>query len=125
MKKKLQTFLIAASVMLLSQNESKAQITLLQDYANNTSAAIGTFQNINYREGGFSALYPIAGTNGKEFWTCSDRGVNVDAANANPVACHPTYERPPRRSRGRGARYWQDSGHGQRPGLRSYQRAGQ
>jgi hypothetical protein len=93
MKKKLQTFLIAVSVMLLSQNESKAQITLLQDYANNNSAAIGTFQNINYREGGFSALYPIAGTNGKEFWTCSDRGVNVDAANANPVACRPTYDK--------------------------------
>lgn len=93
MKQKLQTLLIVLSVMLLSQNESKAQITLLQDYANNNSAAIGTFQNINYREGGFSALYPIAGTNGKEFWTCSDRGVNIDAANANPAACRPTYDK--------------------------------
>lgn len=93
MKQKLQTLLIVLSVMLLSQNESKAQITLLQDYANNNSAAIGTFQNINYREGGFSALYPIAGTNGKEFWTCSDRGVNIDAANANPATCRPTYDK--------------------------------
>ena len=93
MKQKLHTLLIAISVMLLSQNESKAQITLLQDYANNSSATIGTFQNINYREGGFSALYPIAGTNGKEFWTCSDRGVNIDAANANLPACRPTYDK--------------------------------
>jgi hypothetical protein len=72
---------------------SKAQITLLQDYKNYTSPAIGTFQGINFREGGFSGLYPIAGTNGKEFWTLSDRGVNIDDANANPVGCAPTYDK--------------------------------
>ena len=73
--------------------ETKAQISLLQDYQNNRSATIGTFQGINFREGGFSGLYPIPNTNGKEFWTCSDRGVNVDAANANPAACRPTYDK--------------------------------
>jgi hypothetical protein len=71
----------------------QAQITLLQDYQNNHSAAIGTFQGINFREAGFSGLYAIPGTNGKEFWTLSDRGVNVDAANANPNGCHPTYDK--------------------------------
>ena len=71
----------------------QAQITLLQDYQNNHSAAIGTFQGINFREAGFSGLYAIPGTNGKEFWTLSDRGVNVDAANANPAACRPTYDK--------------------------------
>jgi len=73
---------------------------LLQDYKNNSSAPIGTFQGINFREAGFSGLYPISGTNGKEFWTISDRGVNVDAANANltatpigTVGCKPTYDK--------------------------------
>jgi len=71
----------------------RAQITLLQDYQNNHSAAIGTFQGIDFREAGFSGLYAIPGTDGKEFWTLSDRGVNVDAANANPAACRPTYDK--------------------------------
>lgn len=93
MKKQLRALLILASTMLLSPTESKAQVSLLQDYVNTNSAPIGTFQGINYKEGGFSALYPIAGTNGKEFWTCSDRGVNIDAANANPAECHPTYDK--------------------------------
>src|SRR5580765_7469050 len=58
------------------------QISKLQDYQNFNSAPIGTFQGINFREGGFSGLFPIPNTYGKEFWTISDRGVNVDAANA-------------------------------------------
>jgi hypothetical protein len=73
--------------------EGRSQITLLQDYVNNNSAVIGTFQNISFREGGFSSLYPIANTNGKEFWTISDRGVNVDCASANPAGCTPTYDK--------------------------------
>jgi len=74
-------------------NTTYAQVIKLQDYHNNNSAAIGIFQGINFREGGFSGLYPIPGTNGKEFWTISDRGVNIDAANANPSACRPTYDK--------------------------------
>lgn len=70
-----------------------AQITKLHDYQNFRSAPIGTFQGINFREGGFSGLFPVPNTNGKEFWTISDRGVNVDAANANPAACRPTYDK--------------------------------
>jgi hypothetical protein len=70
-----------------------AQITLQQDFVNKTSAAIGTYQGINFREGGFSGLYPIQGTNGKEFWVISDRGVNIDGANANTSACRPTYDK--------------------------------
>jgi len=92
MKKEIQLLLLSI-LLLFPLAKSKAQIALLQDYKNNTSAPIGTFQGINFREAGFSALYPIAGTNGKEFWTCSDRGVNVDAANANPAACRPTYDK--------------------------------
>ena len=38
-------------------------------------------------------MYSIPNTNGKEFWTLSDRGVNVDAANANTDACRPTYDK--------------------------------
>ena len=78
---------------LFAATQSQAQITLLQDYQNYNSAAIGTFQGINFREAGFSTLYPIAGTDGKEFWTCSDRGVNVDCASANPSGCTPTYDK--------------------------------
>ncbi len=78
---------------LFAATQSQAQITLLQDYQNYTSAPIGTFQGINFREAGFSTLYPIAGTDGKEFWTCSDRGVNVDCASANPSGCTPTYDK--------------------------------
>ncbi len=70
-----------------------AQITQLQDYKNNYSAPVGTYQGIQFREAGLSALYPIPGTNGQEFWTCSDRGVNVDDASANPSACRPTYDK--------------------------------
>jgi hypothetical protein len=80
-------------VLLFLQIKSTAQINLVQDYKNYTSATIGFFQNISFREGGFSGLYPIPNTNGKEFWTCSDRGVNVDAATANPAGCTPTYDK--------------------------------
>ncbi|HEX6181798.1 MAG TPA: hypothetical protein VFZ47_11180, partial [Chitinophagaceae bacterium] len=72
---------------------SYGQITKLNEYQNFRSAPIGTFQGINFREGGFSGLFPVPNTNGKEFWTISDRGVNVDAANANPAACRPTYDK--------------------------------
>ncbi|MES2774677.1 MAG: esterase-like activity of phytase family protein [Bacteroidota bacterium] len=84
---------VAAAIILASGNAAQAQITLLQDYQNNTSATIGTFQGISFREAGFSGLCPIANTNGKEFWTVSDRGVNVDAANANLDGCRPTYDK--------------------------------
>ena len=93
MKKTLQTLFMGFSVSLCLQTETKAQINLLQDYVNTSSPMIGTFQGINFREAGFSALYPIPGTNNKEFWTCSDRGVNIDAANANPSTCRPTYDK--------------------------------
>jgi len=93
MKKTLTQTLFGVGILLMGSLDSEAQITLLQDYKNYTSAPIGTFQGIAFREAGFSGLYPIAGTNGKEFWTCSDRGVNVDAANANPALCRPTYDK--------------------------------
>ncbi|MBL0745593.1 esterase-like activity of phytase family protein [Chryseolinea lacunae] len=83
----------ALLVFAFATTQVRAQITLLQDYQNNFSAPIGTFQGINFREAGFSGLSAIPGTNGKEFWTLSDRGVNVDAANANPAACRPTYDK--------------------------------
>jgi hypothetical protein len=83
-------FLLFATVQTL-----EAQITIQKDYTHNDPADIGVFQGINFKEGGFSALYPIPGTNGKEFWTISDRGVNVDAANANinATTCKPTYDK--------------------------------
>ena len=93
MKKNLSTCFICLLIGMLFHQTTTAQIHLQQDYSNNYSAPIGIFQQINFREGGFSGLFPIAHTNGKEFWTCSDRGVNVDAANANPVACRPTYDK--------------------------------
>ncbi|HET6227941.1 MAG TPA: esterase-like activity of phytase family protein [Bacteroidia bacterium] len=93
MKRTLRTLSMSFGLLLLSPLSSNAQITLLQDYKNNVSAPIGTFQGLQFREAGFSALYAIPGTNGKEFWTCSDRGVNIDAANANPATCRPTYDK--------------------------------
>ncbi len=80
-------------VLLGVTAESNAQITKLKDYQNFSSPAIGTWQGINYREAGFSGLYPIPGTEGREFWVCSDRGVNIDAGDANPSGCHPTYDK--------------------------------
>jgi hypothetical protein len=93
MKKNLFPSLVCTSLLLLGQKQSMAQINLLQDYKNNRSATIGTFQGISFREAGFSGLYAVPNTNGKEFWTCSDRGVNVDGANANPATCRPTYDK--------------------------------
>jgi len=83
----------ALAVGLSGVGAVHAQVTLLKDYQNNYSATIGTFQNISFREAGFSGLFPVAHTNGKEFWTVSDRGVNVDAASANTAACRPTYDK--------------------------------
>lgn len=93
MKKEFKIALTSLTLLLFSQIESKAQIVLQQDYTNYNSATIGTFQNISFRESGFSGLFPIANTNGKEFWTVSDRGVNVDCQNANSASCHPTYDK--------------------------------
>ena len=88
----LKIALFVGCVFFLTK-ESKSQITKLQDYENGTSATIGTYQGITFKEGGFSGLYPIPGTNGTEFWTCSDRGPNIDCANANLPACRPTYDK--------------------------------
>ena len=79
--------------MAFSKSNVNAQISLLKDYTHKDPAPIGTFQGIDFKEGGFSSLYPIAGTNGKEYWTISDRGVNIDAANANVSGCKPTYDK--------------------------------
>ena len=92
-KKCLNVFAKGLFVFFTSIQGVNSQITLKQDYTHNDPADIGTFQGINFKEGGFSALYPILGTNGKEFWTISDRGVNIDAANANLVGCRPTYDK--------------------------------
>ena len=87
------TKMIGLLLCLITSKASEAQISLLQDYSNKVSATIGTFQGINFRESGFSGMYPIPNTNGKEFWVISDRGVNVDAASANPSTCRPTYDK--------------------------------
>ncbi|MEP7197903.1 MAG: hypothetical protein ABI851_15400 [Saprospiraceae bacterium] len=78
---------------ILFETAVNAQITKLADYQNTKSATIGVFQGITFKEGGFSGMYPIPGTDNKEFWVCSDRGVNVDCANANPATCKPTYDK--------------------------------
>ena len=97
MKQKFTSVLFSACMAIFSCVETNAQITKLADYQNNYSAAIGTFHGVSFREGGFSSLFPIPNTNGKEFWTISDRGVNVDDANANGGAangpCAPTYDK--------------------------------
>lgn len=92
MKKIFTTILVTASLLSATTN-SQAQITKAADYKNNYSAPIGTFMGQSFREAGFSALAVIPGTGGKEFWTCSDRGVNVDCANANLTGCKPTYDK--------------------------------
>lgn len=91
--RKIFTTLFMASGLLSLHTESRAQISKVADYKNNYSAPIGTFMGVSFREAGFSALAVIPGTDGKEFWTCSDRGVNVDCASANPAACKPTYDK--------------------------------
>lgn len=93
MNKVLRAILVGTAVASMTSVSTFAQVTLLQDYQNNTAATIGTFQGITFREAGFSSLFSIAGTDGKEFWLCSDRGVNVDCASANPTGCTPTYDK--------------------------------
>ena len=93
MKKNLTKALICLGLFSFAKRECHAQISLLQDYKNYTAATIGTFQGISFKEAGFSALCYIPGTDGKEFWVCSDRGVNIDAGNANPSGCRPTYDK--------------------------------
>lgn len=90
---KLFTFFFAGAGLLSCAGTASAQIAKVADYKNNYSAPIGTFMGVNFREGGFSGLYAIPGTSGKEFWTLSDRGVNVDCGSANPSACRPTYDK--------------------------------
>ena len=79
-------------IVLIALNylQIQAQVQILQIYENKSSAAIGTYQGINFREGGFSGLCVIPGTEGKEFYTLSDRGVNIDAKNAT---CTTTYDK--------------------------------
>ncbi|OYU94536.1 MAG: hypothetical protein CFE21_16165 [Bacteroidetes bacterium B1(2017)] len=85
---------VSGTVAMFSINTPETEgISKLEDYKNNNSPAIGTFQGINYKEAGFSSLFPIPNTNGTEFWTCSDRGVNIDCANANTASCRPTYDK--------------------------------
>ena len=91
--RKFSTIAFITLGLLLGNTESKGQITKAADYKNNYSPTIGTFKGVNFREAGFSALAVIPGTGGTEFWTCSDRGVNVDCANANPTGCKPTYDK--------------------------------
>lgn len=91
--KKTLLFFASTICLGLTATKSSAQITLVQDYVHKTPTTIGSFQGITYKEGGFSAMYPIAGTGGKEFWVCSDRGVNIDCADANPASCKPTYDK--------------------------------
>ncbi|MBK8449034.1 MAG: esterase-like activity of phytase family protein [Saprospiraceae bacterium] len=93
MKTSFTQFLICSLLILLFKIESNSQIAMLQDYQNNNSAFIGTYKGVDFREAGFSGLFPIPETNNKEFWVCSDRGVNVDCANANLAACRPTYDK--------------------------------
>ena len=93
MKKSMNCLLGVLSLWCVSNQGANAQINKLQDYENKKSATIGSFQGITFKEGGFSGLFAIPNTNGKEFWTVSDRGVNVDAANANTPSCKPTYDK--------------------------------
>jgi hypothetical protein len=101
MKTKLLLSLSTTGLFLAGLTTASAQITIGNHYENENSPIIGIFQNITFREGGFSSLSYIPNTNGTEFWTVSDRGVNVDAANANTTAtpstqyptCRPTYDK--------------------------------
>ena len=93
MKPKITYLLGAVSMWLMSHHQADAQITKLKDFENKYSKAIGEYQGITFREAGFSGLFTIPNTNGKEFWTVSDRGVNIDAANANTSPCKPTYDK--------------------------------
>ncbi|MCC6818144.1 MAG: esterase-like activity of phytase family protein [Bacteroidia bacterium] len=93
MKLKISTAIFGLFAFFASSKDANSQIIPLQDYSNKYSATIGTYQGILFREGGFSGMYMIPGTNGQEFWVVSDRGVNIDAANANSSTCRPTYDK--------------------------------
>lgn len=93
MKNHFKSILMSLGILLIASTFSKAQIGVLKDYQNTSSPTIGTFMGVNFREGGFSGMFPIPNTNGSEFWVLSDRGVNVDAANANLSTCRPTYDK--------------------------------
>lgn len=87
-------FLICVPIfLLLMKNNLQAQVVLEANYPNNASTTIGVYQGITFREGGFSGLNYIPNTDGKEFWTVSDRGVNIDGASANLATCRPTYDK--------------------------------
>lgn len=94
MKLTLHSTKLIVIIIISFTTQIKSQIALTNIYENSTSQTIGTFQGITFREGGFSSLQYIPNTNGTEFWTVTDRGVNIDAANANtgatPSAQHPT-----------------------------------
>ncbi|MFM8437025.1 MAG: esterase-like activity of phytase family protein, partial [Candidatus Kapaibacterium sp.] len=85
--------IVAASAIAALTFDIQAQIIRMMDYSNYSSAPIGVHQSISIREGGFSGLTYIPGTNGKEFWVVSYRGCNIDAANANLSACRPQYDK--------------------------------
>jgi len=93
MKKNFKIIFCALILLSFCHTKSNAQVSLLKNYELENAPIIGQFQGITFREGGFSGLFPIAGTDGKEFWTCSDRGVNIDAAKANPENCRPTHDK--------------------------------
>ena len=93
MQNQFKSILMSLGILLFASTFSKAQIGVLKDYQNTSSPTIGTFMGVNFREGGFSGMYPIPNTNGKEFWVISDRGVNVDCGSANLSTCRPTYDK--------------------------------
>ncbi|MFM9989416.1 esterase-like activity of phytase family protein [Flavobacterium sp.] len=98
--KRLNVKLFTITIMCFA-SKMNGQITLDNTYQNTSSQTIGIFQGITFREGGFSSLQYIPNTNGTEFWTVTDRGVNIDAATANTGAtasaqyptCIPTYDK--------------------------------
>lgn len=83
---KMKRMILGAVTLLISSTTLLAQ----DIYTNQVSDEIGIFQNITFYEGGFSGLTYIPGTDGKEFYTHSDRGVNIDAKNS---LCTPTYDK--------------------------------
>lgn len=84
--KRVKQVLWIASALLGSPASLMAQDV----YTNQVSDEIGIYQDITFYEGGFSGLVSIPGTDGTEFYTHSDRGVNIDAKNS---LCAPTYDK--------------------------------
>src|SRR6476620_1703786 len=101
MGKKMLFKLMSTICFVVGFSQLQAQVNLVHHYENKDSAKIGRCQNITFKEGGFSSLVYIPGTNGKEFWTVTDRGVNIEAENGNANAkpsdkyanCKPTYDK--------------------------------